>query len=152
LGQQPPQTVLGLSSTPLGTTRTPGGANNDAAFGFHVAEAAGTTITDASLALSGISGLGGVDANVDDVMTLSSNGILVARLEATGAAPTAGPIAFAGVLALDVSDDLIVKPQSDVSIIDKQYSQQGVPDPAALAILGVSLLGMGVAYRRRFRK
>jgi hypothetical protein len=40
---------------------------------------------------------------------------------------------------------------SGFSVLDKQFSQTPIPEPTSLALLGISLLGMGL-YRRRFRK
>jgi hypothetical protein len=57
-------------------------------------------------------------------------------------------------VSLNVTDHLSVIPGGDVSAIDKQFPQpvsQPTLEPASLSILTVSLLGMGVAYRR-FRR
>jgi hypothetical protein len=116
-----------------------GTTSADALISFTVTAPAATPITDFELLLDGVVG------SVLDVASLS-NGVTVSSSDNLLHTAT-----FAPVTSLLVIDDVGVNPGGTISSVEKQFSE-GVPEPASLAILGVSLLGMGVAYRRRFRK
>jgi hypothetical protein len=113
----------------------------DALLTFNVAAPAATPITNFELLLDGVLG------SVLDVASLS-NGVTISSSD-----NLLHTVNFAPVTSLLVIDDIGVNPGGTISSVEKQFTQ-GVPEPASLAILGVSLLGMGAAAagRRRFRK
>jgi hypothetical protein len=123
-----------------------GTTSGDALLSFNVVAPATTPITNFELLLDGVSG------SVLDVASLS-NGVTVSSSD-----NLLHTVNFAPVTSLLVIDDIGVNAgtltsPSTISSVEKQFTQGvPVPEPASLAILGVSLLGMGVACRRRFRK
>jgi hypothetical protein len=140
----------------------PGGAFSDALLRFMVevsaAEAAqGWRITDAHLAIGG-SGTGGPNSAFIVDETLSNGQMLEAYVTTIG-----GPLQakltdskiFAGVTKLNVTKDILAIAAagnplpSRATVIDQSFSQTLIPEPASVALLGLSGLALvGVARRR----
>jgi len=115
---------------------------SDAAIDFMVASTA--PITDASLHIVGSLGSPSSTGSVDEVL---SNGVILHTALPNLLDSTAD---FAGVAALIAVKDAIVTGANGttISVIREDFSQSSIPEPASLGILGLSLLGMSVVYRR----
>jgi hypothetical protein len=131
--------------------------SNDIAISFNVTAGSGFKIDDVSGALTG-----GVTGNgtilLDKTLTSTSPPFVDGPLQ--GCIPnlvgcTAGfvdQLLTTPTVSLHVLDDTILTGNNgtaDLSIIDNQFSQIGVPEPTTLALLGVGLLGLRMVRRRR---
>jgi len=126
----------------------PAAGANDVAINFTVAitpgaAPAGTLITDASLQV-----LNGTGSFLDTEQLFNGGALIATLIASDNLLHTA---AFAGVTTLNETEDLRLNPGSNVSIVDKRFSQTTttVAEPASLALLGAGLAGFGLLRRRR---
>jgi hypothetical protein len=157
LGAFPASTV---SVIPLPGTGNPGivldnlwnittaGKSSDFSVIFKVAAPKTNLIEDASLSLTGTAKTGGFVIDSEDIL---SGGVKIANVTAsiTAGHNVAGNVTFAPVASITVEEDIALRGFETLSLVDKHFSEQHIPEPTSLALIGVGLTALGLARRRK---
>jgi hypothetical protein len=118
----------------------------DALINFDVSATEG--FTDATVTLVGSTGTDGSYSDTLDLFTTGLPPSFVGGLEVTNTSPT-DTIDFASQGTLAADDDLLLTGVEDLSQVTKQFSEDTLPEPGSLFLLGAGLTGLGLYLRRR---
>jgi hypothetical protein len=146
---------------------TAAGQSNDILIGFTVQVLpGGGAIEDASLSIPGSSSLGGGTVIVGETLWLGCTGPCNTSTElaawnypGTSNDQLFDHTTFAPVMVVTVQKDISLFASNAgevnyaaLSIVNQNFSEVPVPEPATLTLLGTGLIGLGGMVRRRLRK